>query len=69
MTRERIRLWMRYNADRFIDPKTLELDATSLVEAWDNECADGKTTLDSNHDAWTIGAEILSDVIRAGVGR
>jgi hypothetical protein len=52
-----IRGWMVRNVERFID-ECNEVNATAMVEAWDTEIAGGGDTLDSDHVAWEIAAEI-----------
>lgn len=62
MTKYEIKKWMLLNADRFIDKSTNEIDFTQMVEAWDNECDNGKATLDSDHIAWSIAVDV-SDLL------
>jgi len=38
-----------------------EVDATGLTEAWDVACADGTATLDPDHIAWSIAADLAED--------
>lgn len=57
-THASIKRWMRANLDEHRDPKTGEVNLTELVEAWDRECADGGATLDPDHIAWEIAAEV-----------
>lgn len=48
--------WMTDNVDDHID-ECDEVNATSLVEAWDNACAGGDATIqDPQHIAWDIAA-------------
>jgi hypothetical protein len=49
---------MEANKAEHIDAKTGELNSTTLVEAWDNACADGGATLDPDHIAWEIAVSI-----------
>jgi len=56
--RAEIRRWMLDNRDDYIDPKTGELNATELVEAWDRACANGGATLDPDHIAWDIAVSL-----------
>ena len=55
-----IKRWMKSHAQEHVDAKTNEVNATALVEAWDRECATGGDTLDSDHIAWEIGAEVAT---------
>lgn len=52
-----IRRWMVENVDRFIDACN-EVNATLMVETWDTEVSDGSATLDPDHIAWDVGAEV-----------
>lgn len=56
-----IQLWMMRNIKDHIDSKTGEVNCTSLVEAWDNECSTGEATLDEDHPAWDIAVEVEED--------
>lgn len=44
--------WMRRHMHEHIDPRTRELNLTSMVEAWDQEQSTGESTLDQDHLAW-----------------
>ncbi len=57
--------WMIRNADRFIDQRTGEVNATRMVEAWDNETQTGSVTLDSDHEAWDVAVKV-ADIIEHG---
>ena len=57
-----IRKWMKANYVDHIDPLTNEINATSLVEAWDHACADGSQTLDPNHIAWDIAVDVIDSI-------
>lgn len=59
-SRASIRSWMRRNADDYRDGRTGEVNMTALVEGWDAACADGGTTLDSDHIAWEVATEFCS---------
>ena len=52
---------MEANKADHIDPKTGELNWTTLVEAWDGACADGGATLDPDHIAWEIAVSIAGE--------
>ena len=52
-----IRAWMLRNLHRFVD-RHGEVNATQMVEAWDSETQDGAQTLDSDHVAWDVAAQI-----------
>lgn len=67
MSRYEIKQWMLLNLDRFIDPKTKELNSTALTEAWDQETQDGTQTLDPDHMAWEVDAEIAMKVEKQNV--
>jgi hypothetical protein len=49
--------WMISSYRRFIDD-CLEIDMTSMVEAWDRECSNGSETLDENHPAWNCAVHV-----------
>lgn len=53
-----IRAWMNRNVGRFVDPRTGEVDCTSMVEAWDRETGDGGRTLDPDHPAWDVAVRV-----------
>lgn len=55
---QQIRGWMYRNLETFVYAKTGEVDCTAMVEAWDRECASGGDTLDPDHVAWEIAAEL-----------
>ena len=55
-----IRIWMRRHVRDHID-ECNEANATKLVEAWDFEVAGGGATLDPDHIAWEIGAEVAAE--------
>lgn len=55
-----IRAWMVCHADGHRDPRTGEVNMTSIVEAWDAACADGGATLDPDHPAWEVATEFVS---------
>jgi len=57
MSRREIKAWMRRNVKNFVD-ECGEVNYTSMVEAWDRECADGGATLDPNHVAWEVATEV-----------
>ncbi len=59
MSKSQIRKWMRTNAKRFVESG--EVNCTQLIEAWDDECADGETTLDLDHIAWDIAVDVSID--------
>jgi hypothetical protein len=50
--------WMRAHAEEHRDSLTDELNLTSLVEAWDYANGDSGCTLDPDHIAWTVAAEL-----------
>ncbi len=58
--RQWIRAWMRSHVAEHNDPVTDEINTTALVEDWDRCCADGAVTLDSDHPAWDIAADVAS---------
>ena len=59
---EKIRLWMKRNAPRFVVPSTGEVCCTTMVETWDQECATGRDTLDDPiHPAWDIAMMVAED--------
>ena len=58
---EEIRIWMTSHAAEYIDEETGDIDATLLVEGWDNEVMDGETTLDEDHVAWVIAAAVVDE--------
>lgn len=59
-SRASIRRWMQANKEDYRDRSTGELNCTELVEAWDRVCADGGSTLDSDHIAWDVAASLES---------
>jgi hypothetical protein len=62
--RRAVRAWMERRAAQHTDPMTGEVDATSLVEAWDRECADGGETLDPTHVAWEVAVDVAASCKR-----
>ena len=56
--RRSVRSWMRRHLEEHRDPLTGELDATGLAEVWDASEADGGATLDPDHVAWEVAAEL-----------
>lgn len=59
-SRASIQRWMLANKEDYRDRRTGELNCTELVEAWDRACADGGSTLDSDHIAWDVAASLES---------
>ena len=57
-TRREIRAWMVRNVDRFVDRTCDVVNATKMVEAWDQEIGTGEETLDSEHVAWEVAIEV-----------
>ena len=57
-SRASIRRWMLANRNDYRDRRTGELNLTDLVEAWDRACADGGSTLDPDHLAWDVAADL-----------
>jgi hypothetical protein len=57
-SRASIARWMRAHAAEHLDCG--EVNLTSLVEAWDSECADGAQTLDPDHLAWDVAVEVAA---------
>ncbi len=59
-TRQQIARWMRAHKGEHVDRLTGEVNLTALVEAWDRACADGGATLDPDHIAWEVAAEVAA---------
>lgn len=59
MDKSAIKKWMKGNLENHRDPKTGEVNATTLVEDWDRSESTGGATLDSNHPAWDIAADLV----------
>jgi hypothetical protein len=57
-TAHEIAKWMHRNVERFLEPHTGEVDCTTMVEAWDVECADSEATLDEGHIAWEVAIDV-----------
>lgn len=55
-----IRSWMRAHVEDHVDDCG-DVNATKLVEEWDFECASGGDTVDPDHIAWDIGAEVADE--------
>jgi hypothetical protein len=53
-----IRAWMQAHVGEHRDVRTGEINLTALVENWDHCCADGGVTLDPDHPAWEIAAQV-----------
>lgn len=49
---------MKMNVIHFVDPKTGEVDCSSMVEEWDCENSTGDSTLDPDHSSWDIAFEV-----------
>lgn len=60
MNPDQIRKWMKAHVGNYVD-ECNEVNATKLVEAWDAECGDGEETLDPDHIAWDIAAELAEE--------
>jgi hypothetical protein len=60
MNAKQIRQWMVCHAQEFVD-ECGEVNATKLVETWDFDCASGRDTLDPDHEAWTIAADVAAE--------
>lgn len=58
MDEREIRAWMRAHVGRFEDRKTGEIDCTAMVETWDREMSNGKSTVDTDHPAWDIAVRV-----------
>jgi hypothetical protein len=59
-----IKAWMQRHVSEYVD-ECGEVNATKLVEAWDFECASGQDTLDPDHIAWDIGADVATEYEKA----
>lgn len=57
-SRAAIRAWMLRHVEEYRDQRTSEVNMTDLVQGWDIACADGGATLDSDHIAWEIAADV-----------
>lgn len=57
-TQKQIEQWMKRNVFLFIDPKTGEINCTSMVEEWDRDASTGDSTLDPDHPAWDAAFEV-----------
>lgn len=55
-----IRAWMKAHVAEYVD-ECNEVNATKMVEDWDAECGSGEETLDSDHIAWDIAAELAAE--------
>ena len=58
LLRRSLRRWFLANKARHTDSATGDVNLTSLVEDWDRTCAGGRATLDPDHLAWEIAAEV-----------
>jgi hypothetical protein len=45
-----------------IDPRTGDVNMTSLVEQWDRDESTGDSTLDPNHIAWEIACDVAEEI-------
>ncbi len=62
-TRKEIVDFMRREAREHIDPKTGEVNCTSLVEAWDASEGTGSETIDDpHHPAWEIAVTVAEEI-------
>jgi hypothetical protein len=57
-SKREIRGWMLANRARFTDRRTGEFLPTEAVEAWDYETQDGAMTVDPDHPAWEVAADL-----------
>ena len=57
---EQIRKWMKTYVENYVD-ECDEVNATKMVEDWDSSCGTGEETLDSDHIAWEIAAQVAAE--------
>jgi len=62
-----IRRWMVANVEKFID-ECGEVNATAMVEAWDLACGQGGDTLDPDHVAWEVAAQVSEQEYKRRTG-
>ncbi len=56
MSERAIAGWMRAHVEEHFDG--VDVNLTTLVEAWDYECASGGDTLDETHPAWDVAVRV-----------